>query len=210
MSTEKRDMSQETSGTYIYTMDSEVLVREPWRVRMEDEKRTVQSKRISEKFGIQIALEAIETEDRSDYDFEFTDLNTGVVTARGFYKLESDEIFFKRTKKEEWRHAGTEMLFFPLMRIFTGDLITQIIHAGGSGDVIVPDIRNLTETGSVFKPITSKREVRADPENTDLFHYSGGQYKSPVPVLLGEDGMMIHYTWTGPDGARWECRLERG
>ena len=195
------------SGTYLYTMNDVEVVREPWRIEShKDGRRTVTSSRISETFGIQIDLIALETKDVSKYDFTFTDLNAGKPVACGFYKVEPEGVVFRSTEFGEWEPVSCASYFFPLMRIFTGALVRQVISMGGQADIIVPDIRNPANTETLFKPLKSRREVNADPTQENLFHYLGGHYETAVPVTLNDDGLMMHYTWTTPDGAKWICQ----
>ena len=201
-------MTQESAGTYIYNRNGEEVVLELWHVRVVKDKRTVKSKRISKKFGIQIELNAVETDVWSVYDFEFTDLNSGTVTARGYYRVEHQQVYFSHSHKDDWDLVGIHEKFFPLMRIYTGDLMIQIERAGGVSDVIVPDIRNPADPVSLFKPASSERVVKLDPKIPNLYHYSGGQYKSLIPVTLNERGIMTHYAWIGPNEAKWDCRLD--
>ena len=104
-------MIQESAGTYIYSRDGEEVVLELWHVRVVKDKRTVQSKRISKKFDIQIELNAVETDVWSVYDFEFTDLNSGTVTARGYYRVEHQQVYFAHFRKNNWDLVGIHEKF---------------------------------------------------------------------------------------------------
>jgi len=195
------------SGTYIYTMNGDEVVREPWKIDADGEgNRSITSARISEQFGIRIDMTASETVDSTSYEFLFKDLKTRNDTARGFYKVENKDIFFKAAQTDDWETITTGNFFFPLMRVFTGDLIQQVIGVGGTANIIIPDIRTPADSAALYKPLASYREVKADPDRPNVFHYLGGHYKTAVPVTLNKQGLMSHYAWTTPDGSEWVCR----
>jgi hypothetical protein len=59
-------------------------------------------------------------------------------------------------------HAGaiSRPLLFPLMRIFSGPLIAQILRLGGEGNVILPDINDPGDGGRLLRPLSTQRRAR--------------------------------------------------
>ncbi|MFV8784243.1 hypothetical protein ACNKU7_17615 [Microbulbifer sp. SA54] len=103
--------------------------------------------------------------------------------------------------------------FFPLLRIFSGQLLGALASAGGSGEVLVPWIHDPAQGERLFAPEFSTRTVgyqgpgrAAKPGNvSDCFLYAGGQYGQGAEYDVA-DGLLQEYRWWQGE-KQWRVRL---
>ena len=107
-------------------------------------------------------------------------------------------------------------LYFPLLRIFAGQLLGALsARKSGEARVLVPWIKDPSQTEKLFEPEFSRRRVRflgavdtgtaGGPQ--DCFEYSGGQYADAAVYQL-TDGLLQEYRWHQA-GSEWTVRLAR-
>lgn len=205
----KHPKSRTFEGTYIYTQNGEMRVREPWSITYETpQNRRIVCDRISTEFGIHIHLDASETPLRRDYDFTFTDLNTESVNGAGQYRFETGNMHFRSDPDTPWQiEPMNGRVFFPLMRVFTGDVLRAILASCGRAETIVPYIEDPSQHENLFTPTVSERKVRDLHTNPASFEYEGGQYANPICIELGPHGFLRRYRWQIGDD-HWECALQ--
>lgn len=103
-----------------------------------------------------------------------------------------------------WQLPG-DALFFPLLRVFAGRVIRQIVAQGGQAAVIVPDIRHPQDTPHVLTPLTETRRAQQVGQSSaswdggngapcDVFSYVGGAYDDSARFYLQGD-MLVRYTF---------------
>lgn len=100
----------------------------------------------------------------------------------------------------------------PLLRIFMGITIQNIVANGGSALIIVPNIINSTDTHQLLTPTFERRQARfissdrvAVGETTiaaNCYRYLGAQYDESAQFWVDDAGILIRYTWN-----EWDIRL---
>ncbi|WP_372764063.1 hypothetical protein [Litorivivens sp.] len=96
-------------------------------------------------------------------------------------------------------------VFFPLMRIFSGDTLLAIMEQGGEATVLVPSIKTPEHAESLFAPLFSERCV--EQVTTDVYHYRGGEYDDAACYQLGADGLLQRYEWQQSPAQLWVVEL---
>ena len=114
---------------------------------------------------------------------------------------------------------GASLLLFPLMRIFTGPLISRLLDNGGTGQVVVPDIRQPDDSHSLLLPLVSRRDANILESDAALdidggklpcrlCEYTGGQYGSGSRFWVAEDETLLRYQWQPSSGQHWDVWLQ--
>lgn len=147
-----------------------------------------------------------------------TSSQRGVATAS--YRAGNGEgksgIYRFRSVDAPSRSIATEgLLYFPLLRIFAGQLLGQLAaRENCEARVLVPWIQDPAQTGELFKPDVSRRRARylktVVSGNAggilDFFEYSGGRYERGAEYCL-ERGLLREYRWLQGD-SEWVVRLK--
>lgn len=95
-----------------------------------------------------------------------------------------------------------EQHYFPLLRVFSGQLLGALAAEGGRGEVLVPWIQDPARSDRLFTPDFSLRtlehlgvERRGDGGGrVDCYRYGGGQYENSAEYRL-RDGLLLDYRW---------------
>lgn len=104
---------------------------------------------------------------------------------------------------------GAGVWLFPLMRVFTGDLLPVIEAGGGEGEVLLPSIKTPDRPETLFRPLLStRRAVRLEDGSPCCYRYEGGEYEQGALCWLREDGLLERYQWQQGDQFFWEVDLE--
>jgi hypothetical protein len=112
-------------------------------------------------------------------------------------------------------------LLFPLMRIFTGPLITCLLERGGEGSIVLPNISDPANKASLLRPQFSERRAKVLGDETIQFshgekrscrccEYTGDQYTADSRFWLGADNLLERYQWRQSADQHWDVWLERG
>ena len=105
---------------------------------------------------------------------------------------------------------ASALLLSPLMRIFAGPLIADILDAGGQARVLVPDIRDPGDSSALLRPLVSERSARLVGEQDALreVEYLGDQYGAGTRFWLRSDDLLQRYSWQQDADQFWEVSLE--
>lgn len=140
-------------------------------------------------------------------------LGEQAVTVVTEYRVIDGELRWRRDRGE-WQQQGLAegVLFFPLIRVFTGEIINGLLERGGRGSVLVPSIVNPADTASLFEPLLSERfaEPAIDAEvlaDCSSFRYGGAQYGDGALFWLDGDGLLQRYEWQQSEDSRWQVTL---
>jgi hypothetical protein len=197
------------AGCYIYRVDGVIMAREPWSVdRGLDGTIHVKTVRDATQFGVWLSLEAdIFADGHGDYRFDLRNCAEGPIVKSARYHCEDGAVYFGPARQEI---APQGAHFFPLMRYFTGDMIAAILLKGGSHEVIVPDIGDMSALDTLFAPLHSVRTVVPVMGDPLAFDLSGGAYEAPARLHLNAEGLLAHYAFTDAAGKVWTCDLGDG
>jgi hypothetical protein len=113
--------------------------------------------------------------------------------------------------------AGPRLLF-PLMRAFTGPLISRLLDNDGTGQVFVPDISRPGDPEMLLRPRVSQRHAnildvgaKLDIDGMAvpcrLCEYTGEQYGAGSRFWLGEDETLLRYQWQQGSAQHWDVWL---
>ncbi|AQQ67901.1 hypothetical protein Mag101_09790 [Microbulbifer agarilyticus] len=157
-----------------------------------------------------------------------------VPLALATYRCEPDNQGRSSNARYRYRRPGSpaqsfpaaEMHFFPLMRIFAGQLLTGLATAGGRGEILVPWIQDPGQRDKLFMPDVSSRRLEylgqesvgqsirglvgeseeVSSEQVERYRYSGGQYENGSEYLLC-DGLLREYCWVQGE-KEWQVQLQ--
>ena len=104
--------------------------------------------------------------------------------------------------------------YFPLLRVFSGQLFGALAKEQGKGEVLVPWIQNPAQAERLFTPDLSTRTLEYLGEHEaadglgqlDRYRYAGGQYEQGAEYRLCA-GLLWEYRWRQGDRA-WRVQLE--
>ncbi|MEM1113609.1 MAG: hypothetical protein AAGI11_16970 [Pseudomonadota bacterium] len=107
--------------------------------------------------------------------------------------------------------APANVRLSPLMRVFAGPLIADIIAAGGTAQVLVPDVRKPEDGQALLRPLLSERRARLLDEADGLreVEYLGDQYGPGTRFWLAADDKLVRYSWQQATDQVWEVELLR-
>ena len=111
-------------------------------------------------------------------------------------------------------------LLSPLMRIFAGPLIAQLLDRKGRGEVLVPAIGDPGAAQTLLTPLLSERSARVVEDNVmlasdglsrscRLCEYQGDQYGPGTQFWLDEDNLLLRYRWQQSTQQQWDVWLRR-
>ena len=218
------------SGEYEYLCnDQAVPVFEPWVIFEKNAQRWVRSERIAAQGNVYIHVLARLDESAQVTSFEVSwhDWDSKALIVRGQYEYDQGVVRVARQqcntadKKHPpllenirlalgpRRHAAP--LFFPLLRIFMGGVISGLQAEGGEAEVVIPSIVDPANTDALLRPLVSLR--RATPLNNTAaddvlcFEYLGDQYQTGSVFRFNRSGLLLGYQWSQDSGQSWQVRL---
>ena len=109
-------------------------------------------------------------------------------------------------------------LLSPLMRIYTGPVISRLLEYGGQGTVIVPAIGDPDDVNALLRPHFSQRQARVLESRIELItgdttvycklcEYTGDQYATGSQFWLGLDEVLLRYQWRQSPDLLWRVSL---
>ena len=102
-----------------------------------------------------------------------------------------------------------EVVFSPLMRVFTGESIQKIIGRGGAADVLVPWIKDPSTPEKMFSINISNRRANCLDAVAKLYSYQGEQYDENARFCLDENDLLLRYEWRMNASSKWRVELAR-
>jgi hypothetical protein len=201
--------NRRTSGCYVYDVNGVEQARETFAVTSRgDGAVQLHCVRDASQFDVQLVLDALcSVCGDARYVFTLRARADGPMLAKATYSLTNGEIWVGRGDDIGEKLTSKRAHVFPLMRYFTGDMVAAILDNGGQASIIVPDIRTLGDTDSVFLPLESVRNVVAVEGQSNVFDVSGGAYDVPARLHLNDEGLLAHYEFEDSNRKIWRCRL---
>ncbi len=107
---------------------------------------------------------------------------------------------------------------FPLMRIFSGPVISRLLAGRGDGLVVLPEIGVPEDDDALLRPRFSRRQARVlDEQMLDVpgagelacvcCQYLGDQYDDSARFWLSPDNLLVRYTWRQSQEHAWDVSL---
>jgi hypothetical protein len=120
----------------------------------------------------------------------------------------------------EFDASAAAPLLSPLLRVYTGPVISRLLETGGVGQVVVPFIGDVSERQRLLRPQVSERRARVLEEGVSLrlaggdfpcrlCEYQGDQYGPGTRFWLAEDALLLRYQWQQAPDQLWDVWLER-
>jgi len=110
-----------------------------------------------------------------------------------------------------------DLPIYPLMRVYTGAVIKQLAHRGGSTKIIVPDIRLETPGTQKLQPHYSERHcafiaaeeihIQDRRQQCEQWTFIGDQYTSDSRFWLDAKSNLLRYSWQQTPDQMW--RVDR-
>lgn len=215
------------SGVYHYRLNGEpAAVEERWqRHRLAGGDLRVSSSRSAP--GVALTVDAL-VRDEQVRRFDVVWRAAGRPELRAAYSLSPQRVLVERrvggaaAQAEELPlpPGQASPLLFPLMRIFAGPVIAQLLDNGGRGVVVLPFIADPAAQARLLRPTASEREARlvAADEELELAgaqfrcrqcQYLGDQYGTDSRFWLAGDNMLVRYRWQQAPGQDWEVWMQR-
>jgi hypothetical protein len=202
---------QRRSGAYKYYVDGALTAHEPWSIESDSTgTHRVVCVRDASQYGVYLTLNAtIAANGDAHYAFALSTSATAPIKKSAEYRVEAATTSYRIAPKTNWtRLEPNGAIFFPLMRVFTGDMVGGLLQNGPESSAIVPSIKRLAGIESVFEPIVSQRSAVAVSGHPNSYDLSGGAYEAPTRVLINQEGLLESYNFTDAKGAVWTCQLE--
>ena len=200
-------------GAYVYLRNGEpTRVKETWvRQQQDDGSWRIESERFAGDVHMAVSARG---SGRRVRDFAVTWAGKGVGKFAVDYRPKGDEIAVIRWQDSRATRLAPitgSPLLSPLMRIFAGPLIAEILESGGQAQVLVPDIRDTYDAENLLRPLVSERSARLIEHDGDsrVVAYEGDQYGSGTRFWLGADDLLERYEWRQSEEEFWEVSLER-
>lgn len=212
-------------GCYQYYRNDQLMpVVEPWTIhRLPDGRLVTRSERDSSTFGNRLRVHSISSASGIDeFEVEWLRLSDNATEKlSALYRIEQGSIEVTRSGVL----GETEVLsaplpagcvISPLMRIYTGSVIRQLLKAGRS-QVLVPWIRDPNNLDRLLEPLFSEREARFQEEgavavgeelfSAQRFEYYGGEYEPGTLFWLDDKDVLLRYRWQQDEDTVWDTRL---
>lgn len=210
------------AGEYLYHLNGQLAdVTETWvRYRNEAGNYLVESERRAPGLLLKVAAH-IENNEFNRFTVQWC--ADGAPELEASYLLSGDALTVVRSEvglgtdsiRSELQH-GTRYHLFPLMRIFSGTVISQLLSRD-SGMVVVPDIRDSTNRQALLQPLISERsaivlhnetiDVEGVEYSTRCCEYVGGQYAEGGRFWLSESNLLVRYTWQQSAEQFWDVSV---
>ncbi|MBB3047964.1 hypothetical protein FHR99_002230 [Litorivivens lipolytica] len=193
-----------SEGRYRYCLNGELTdIHEPWmRYQLPDGGQVIRTSRSDGKsfvLGVKCWIQANRT-----YASLFWANASGYCTAN--YRVNGESMRWNLDgETPEQLELDRPTQFFPLMRIFSGEILLSLLANGGSGQVLVPSIKSPERRETLFRPLFSERSVEALGSNT--YHYRGGEYDDGARYELNDEGLLQRYSWQQSENQFWEVEL---
>ena len=215
-----------SKGCYHYYRNGEKMpVVEPWSIHRQANGDVVtRSERDSRSFGNQIRVHSVQSGAlMSSFQVQWDRFEEGAIkTVYADYRMDSGLLELIRTGIDGESQRSSQSLpggcvVSPLMRIYTGAVIQQLVKAGKS-PVLVPWIRDPEDTARLLEPLFSEREASFQAEeNLSLagceqharrYEYFGGEYQPGTLFWLDQHEVLLRYRWQQDERTLWETNLE--
>jgi hypothetical protein len=199
------------SGAYKYYVDDVLTAHEPWTIERDTSgTRRIICVRDASQYGVYLTLNAtINADGDAYYAFALSASATGPIKKSAEYRVESATTSYRIMPQRDWKSLEpVGAIFFPLMRVFTGEMVLGLERNGPDTFVIVPSIERLADIDSVFEPVVSQRSAVSVSGQPNSFDLTGGAYQAPTRVLINQQGLLESYNFTDAKGAVWTCQLE--
>lgn len=209
-------------GEYEYLCDGvPVPVSERWAVLRAGEKFVVRSVREIPALSVVISARALVAGGRIQRCLlRWCDAGQQQAIAVAGYRAaeEGNRCGIYRVRRAGAATRGVAVdaaLYFPLLRIFAGQLLGVLAaQENAEAQVLVPWIHDPAQTGKLFEPEVSQRRVRflqavevaGSGERLDSFEYSGGRYDNGAVYQLVQ-GLLREYRWR-QGSSEWTVRLK--
>lgn len=216
------------SGRYVYSLNGEAMdIKEEWSIESGPSgEQLCQSRRQAP--GIEIAVSSAGNETRVErFEVEmisqkssarFTVWSSFEWTERGLVVRRKVNEAPVEVDTQAIEKSSARPLLSPLMRIYAGPLIANILDSGGCADVVVPFIADPEDTGRLLQAVTSERRARllgSEPfeiEGCEVVarccEYVGDQYAPGTRFWLGPDNRLLRYSWLQTGTGEWDVRLQ--
>ena len=210
-------------GAYRYRCNGTTAeVEENWENRLENGQLHVRSQRLAHSAGIRLEVSSIQqaSQFRECNIVWSSDSAERQLTIAAHYDFQPDRTVIQVDGPQGTLHfeePAEDSLFAPLMRIYTGQLITGLVEAGGSARVLVPWIRSPQDIERLLTPDYSDRQTDAGKptvlhlDGQDLpcreFNYHGGEYQPGTRFWVDDAGVLLRYCWQQDPETFWEVDL---
>jgi hypothetical protein len=211
-------------GRYQYFKNDEAIdIDEPWEICSGNNSATIiRSTRYAKAYGNTISIESLQNATNTQIGMHWQqchDADTDLVFTK--YVITNDKLTYSRdingVKKIDSLTIDSALIISPLMRIFTGEAINQLLAQNGSGEVLVPWIRDPANTDMIGTPLVSKRqanfiedtklEIDGKIQPCKCYQYSGGEYQTGTLFWLNNLGVLLRYVWQQDENTRWDTKL---
>ena len=211
-----------TSGNYAYYLDGkDTSITESWTIDKDDQgKIVVHAIRDAQVFQSRIEVSATKQSGLIT-SFQVTWENGGdgmVKHVHTNYQISQDVVNVSRAvngnKKSHTFNYPTPPIISPLMRVFMGDTIVKLSKQDDGATVLIPNITNPMNTGTLLLPKIEQRQAKmlhteelelvGRSISADCYSYTGELYDENARFWLDEHHTLVRYTW-----GKWDVFLDQ-
>ncbi|WP_448212029.1 hypothetical protein [Colwellia sp. MEBiC06753] len=222
-------MTVSDQGCYLYQLNNEFTdIIEPWQIAKNPQNHLrICSARFVPSQNIKLLVNYLKTATEVTVMIEWHNPDNAEQYF-GYYQLTNEHLLWQVDSKQfitcvDKLHQITlpkALLFFPLMRIFSGEVIKHL-STHGSYEVLIPDIRNLTDSSDFLAPYLSTRAANIVQQNVSITNFEQQQvadeyqYTSDIyheennaRFWLDKQHRLIKYCWQQTPEHCWTVLLK--
>ena len=209
-------------GAYAYVhQGQDAGVTESWSIRQDDQGHLItQSIRDASAYHSRIEVNAVAHANAvTAFDVVWRNHNSGMVnSASARYQLSGMTIHIRRAiNNADEAHrlkVAAPPIMFPLMRVFTGDVIVKLAQSDAPLDVLTPNIANPADAANLLMPKIEPRraaflhtedlEIAGKMTSARCYSYISEQYDDKARFWVDAHRLLLRYTW-----GQWDVFLDR-
>jgi hypothetical protein len=214
------------NGTYKYFLNGKPTgIVETFSVRiLPDGRKFTESVRDAKPFNTFFRVETTETNSAIQLCkilFRKDDTQIEAVYEFSENTLRFSRKIYEEIAEDETLELPESCLFFPLMRVFQGEIILKIAQNKSVTPVLVPDIKNPDDLENLLKPTFDERTAQKigsetiafyAPESTafdaDIYQYISKHYDENSQFWIDENGILVAYRFYQSANKVWEISSE--
>ena len=208
------------AGSYQYFLNDELSeIEERWQVWETGQSQRICSTRRAP--GVALSVDAVAQRGVvREFEVMWRPAKGAEIVAS--YRLAAGGFTYSRHVAGAVDEAGEgieqPVVFYPLMRIFTGRVIQTVAHSGGEALVIVPSVSGGDASPPLLAPDPDMRRVSRceelnwpepgpTPERLSRWQFMGGQYDANARFWLDERGLLVRYQWQQGADQHWDVLM---
>lgn len=194
------------SGFYSYNLNGQATdVVEPWRMGVTPaNQKVIESLRYSDAYNLLLKIRWLRKVDTTYCVISMKQGDSPQLVANYLINEKNWHLNLKMGGKTAIMEGeiSTTTHFFPLLRIFTGDMLRNL--EDGDTPLMLPDIEQHTALDNLLKPRFDIRSSKKVQGEDSLYTMQGGHYSEDnARFTVNETGVLVRYEWQQAEDKAW-------